>query len=429
MELISEQIPYISLLFSGLYMFTDIALHPQLEENLKTHGFVEPTEVQLQAVPKVMEGADLLISSPTGSGKTLAYLIPLIQELTSGKSPTRQPKALILVPVRELAEQIIQQVNKLVEQLEIEAVSLVGGQDFKQQEKSLARADLVIATPGRLLPHLDNQSVELDSLDLLILDEADRMLEAGFKENLNQVFTLAPEARQTLMTSATLPTPVRKLAEKVLVDSEWVRIGQSREVNTNIRQSILLSDDASHKDKQLCWLLQNESYAKAVIFSNSKTEARRLDGFLRYHKFKAALLHGDVQQKGRFSTLEGFRKGTTQVLVTTDLASRGLDVEGVDLVVNFEMPRKGDLYLHRVGRTGRGDKAGQAISLVDSTEWNLMSSIERYLKTRFERKYIKELAGAYKGPKKVKSSGKAKGVKKKKKTASTAKRKAVRKPK
>ncbi|WP_415902977.1 DEAD/DEAH box helicase [Neptuniibacter sp. QD29_5] len=409
-------------------MFSDIALHPQLEENLKTLGFNEPTEVQQKAVPLLLEGMDLLVSSPTGSGKTGAYLIPLVQELSAGKSPIRQPKAIVLVPVRELAEQVLQQFNKLAAGLELDAVSLVGGEDFKQQEKRLARADLVIATPGRLVPHLENRSIELDSLDLLILDEADRMLETGFKERLDQILTLCPEARQTLLISATLPTQVRTLAQKLLVDPEWIRIGQKREVEEGIKQSILLSDDQSHKDKQLCWLLENESYDKAIVFCNSKTEARRLDGFLRYHKFKAALLHGDVQQKGRFATIEGFRKGTTTVLVTTDLASRGLDVEGVELVINMEMPRKGDLYLHRVGRTGRAGQEGQAISLIDPHEWNLMSSIERYLKTRFRRKLIESLVGSYKGPKKVKASGKAAGTKKKKKPAS-GKKKAPKKPK
>ncbi|WP_286237143.1 DEAD/DEAH box helicase [Neptuniibacter halophilus] len=409
-------------------MFPDIALHPQLEANLKSLNFTEATEVQQQALPLILEGADLLISSPTGSGKTAAYLIPLIQELAGAKSAARAPRVLLLVPVRELAEQVVQQFDQLAEGLELKAFALVGGEDFKQQEKRLAEADLVVATPGRLLPHLENQSLKLDQLEYLVLDEADRMLETGFRESLDQIVTLCPQERQTLLISATLPTPVRKLAQSLLQDAQWVRIGQQREADENIRQSILLSDDQGHKDKQLCWLLHNESYDKAIVFCNSKTQARRLDGFLRYHKFKAALLHGEVQQKGRFATIEGFRKGTTTVLVTTDLASRGLDVEGVDLVINMEMPRKGDLYLHRIGRTGRGGQTGQAISLIDPAEWNLMSSIERYLKTRFRRKLIDELVGHYKGPKKLKASGKAAGSKKKKKP-STAKKKPLRKAK
>ena len=409
-------------------MFPDIAIDPQLEKNLQTLGFTEPTEVQQKAVSLLLEGQDLLISAPTGSGKTAAYLIPIVQGLIGQKSPARQPRALVLVPVRELVEQVQRQFVSLTEGLDLEVVPIVGGEDFKVQEKKLAKADLVVATPGRLIPHLENNSLELDSLDYLVLDEADRMLEAGFKESMDQIISGAPEIRQTLLVSATLPTSIRSLAASVLQEAEWIKIGQKREAAEGIQQFILLSDDPAHKDKQLCWLLQNENYKKAIVFSNSKTQAKRLDGFLRYHKFKAALLHGDVQQKGRFATIEGFRKGTTDVLVTTDLASRGLDVEGVDLVINVEMPRKGDVYLHRIGRTGRAGATGQAISLIDPPEWNLMSSIERYLKTRFQRKFIKELAGHYKGPKKVKASGKAASSKKKKK-ASGAQKKTARKAK
>ncbi|MDF2182276.1 DEAD/DEAH box helicase [Neptuniibacter sp. CAU 1671] len=405
-------------------MFPEITLHPQLESNLNTLGFTEATEVQQQAIPLLLEGQDLLVHAPTGTGKTAAYLIPAIQSMQGTKSPVRQPRALILVPVRELADQIQTQFARLSEGLGLNAVSIVGGEDFKVQEKQLAQVDLVIATPGRLVPHLENGSLELDSLDLLVLDEADRMLETGFKEGLEQIIAAAPAIRQTLLISATLPTTVRSLAADILIDPQWIRVGQSRAIAEGIEQFILLSDDPAHKDKQLCWLLQNESYEKAVVFSNSKTQAKRLDGLLRYHKFKAALLHGDVQQKGRFATIEGFRKGTTKVLVTTDLASRGLDVEGIDLVINLEMPKKGDVYLHRVGRTGRAGKTGQAISLIEPAEWNLMSSIERYLKTRFQRKWIKELAGFYKGPKKVKASGKAASSKKKK--TSSAKKKGTR---
>ncbi len=405
-------------------MLSDISFHPQLEDNLKKSGLKAATEVQQRAIPLVMEGCDLLISSPTGSGKTAAYLLPLIQELSAGKSPLRQPKALVLVPVRELAEQVVTQFSKLSAGMEIQAVAIVGGQDFKQQEKLLAQADLIVATPGRIVPHLDNRSIELDSLDLLVLDEADRILETGFKDMLEQVLAFCPDARQTLLVSATLPTPVCKLAQHILQDAQWIRIGQKREVETNILQKIILADDPDHKDKLLCWLLTHENYNKAMVFCNSKTEARRLDGFLRYHKFKAALLHGDVQQKGRFATIDGFRKGSTTVLVTTDLAARGLDVEGVDLVINTEMPRKGDLYIHRVGRTGRAGASGTAISLIAPSEWNLMSSIERYLKTRFRKFEIPGLIANYKGPKKVKASGKAAGSKKKKKSTGAKKKRA-----
>ena len=178
-----------------------------------------------------------------------------------------------------------------------------------------------------------------------------------------------------------------------------------------------MADDVDHKEKLLRWLLDNESYEKAIVFTNSKTLAARLDGLMRYHKFRAAQLHGDIQQKGRQATIESFRTGKVNVLIATDLAARGLDVGGIDLVINFDMPRKGDAYVHRIGRTGRAGAEGKSISLIAQPEWNLMSSIERYLKVRFERKVIKELAATYKGPKKLKASGKAASSKKKKKPA------------
>ena len=403
-------------------MLSTIEFHPALQENLSLSNFEKATEVQEQAIPPLLEGKDILISAATGTGKTLAYLLPILQSLIGSTSPEGQPRVLILVPVRELAEQLSVQCEKLSADLELKATCLVGGQDFKVQERALSQADIVIATPGRLLPHLDNKSVSFHSLDVLVMDEADRMLEAGFKESLGRILQGTPDVHQTVLVSATLPNKVRQLAEQVLQDPVSIRVGHHREEHQNIKQSILLSDDVAHKDKQLCWLLQNEKFDKAVVFTNSKTQAKRLDGYLRYHKLKVALLHGDVQQKGRFATIEGFRKGTTKILVTTDLASRGLDVEGVELVINVEMPRKGDLYVHRIGRTGRAGSEGQAISLIMPSEWNLMSSIERYLKLRFRRKQIDELMGTYKGPKKLKSSGKAAGTKKKKTVAGKKKK-------
>lgn len=411
-------------------MLSTLEFHPVLQKNLTVLGFEQATDVQEQAIPPLLEGKDVLISAATGTGKTLAYLLPVMQSLASNISPWKTsqksgPRALILLPVRELAEQLLQLCKKLSVDLNLQAVSLVGGQDFKVQEKALASADIVIATPGRLLPHLENETVSLVDLDLLVLDEADRMLETGFKESLENIFNHCSGNPQTVLVSATLPNNIRKLSEQMLQEPVRIRIGHHRVEHENIKQFILLSDDPAHKDKQLTWLLENEQYDKAVVFTNSKTQAKRLDGYLRYKKLKVALLHGDVQQKGRFATIEGFRKGTTRILVTTDLAARGLDVEGVDLVVNVEMPRKGDLYVHRIGRTGRAGAEGQAISLISPSEWNLMSSIERYLKLRFRRKQIDSLMGSYKGPKKLKSSGKAAGTKKKK--ASQAKKKKLKK--
>jgi len=396
-------------------MLTELSLNPNLIKATKELGFEAATEVQEKAIPLVLDNKDLLVSAATGSGKTVAFLLPLLHRMLEQSSEPRAIRALVLVPVRELADQIVKAGKELTQFTEQYLVSITGGRDFKLQEKSLKRIpDIVIATPGRLIEHLENESLSLADIDVLVLDEADRMLDMGFQESVLDVMKYCPQKRQTLLFSATLPSAIRRFAEDILVEPESVLVHHHREKHDNIRQQAVLADDVSHKEKLLQWLLANETYEKAIVFTNSKILAARLDGLMRYHKFRAAQLHGDVQQKGRQATIESFRSGKVNVLIATDLAARGLDVSGIDLVINFDVPRKGDAYVHRIGRTGRAGAAGESISLVSQQEWNLMSSIERYLKIRFERKVIKELPATYKGPKKVKASGKAVGKKKKK---------------
>ncbi len=396
-------------------MLTELSLNPNLIKATKELGFEAATEVQAKAIPLVLDNKDLMVSAATGSGKTVAFLLPILHRMLAQASEPRAVRALVLVPVRELADQIVKAGKELTQFTEQYLVSITGGRDFKLQEKSLKRIpDIVVATPGRLIEHLENESFSLADIDVLVLDEADRMLDMGFQESVLNVMKYCPEQHQTLLFSATLPSAIRRFAEEILVEPESVLVHHHREKHDNIRQQAVLADDVSHKEKLLQWLLANETYEKAIVFTNSKILAARLDGLMRYHKFRAAQLHGDVQQKGRQATIESFRSGKVNVLIATDLAARGLDVSGIDLVINFDVPRKGDAYVHRIGRTGRAGAAGESISLVTQQEWNLMSSIERYLKIRFERKVIKELPATYKGPKKLKASGKAVGKKKKK---------------
>mgnify|MGYP000444468900 CR=1 FL=1 len=397
------------------HMLTELSLNPNLIKATQELGFEAATEVQEKAIPLVLDNKDLLVSAATGSGKTVAFLLPILHRILAQASEPRAVRALVLVPVRELADQIVKAGKELTQFTEQYFVSITGGKDFKLQEKSLKRIpDIVVATPGRLIEHLENESFSLADIDVLVLDEADRMLDMGFQESVLNVMKYCPQQRQTLLFSATLPSAIRRFAEEILVEPESVLVHHHREKHDNIKQQVVLADDVSHKEKLLQWLLANETYEKAIVFTNSKILAARLDGLMRYHKFRAAQLHGDVQQKGRQATIESFRSGKVNVLIATDLAARGLDVSGIDLVVNFDVPRKGDAYVHRIGRTGRAGAAGESVSLVTQQEWNLMSSIERYLKIRFERKVIKELPATYKGPKKLKASGKAVGKKKKK---------------
>jgi superfamily II DNA/RNA helicase len=347
-------------------------------------------------------------------------MLPIMHRLLA--EPKIPVRALVLVPTRELARQIVQTVEQLAQFTQLKVLEVTGGKDFLVQQRALHRGpDIVVATPGRLQEHLENGDPNLVNLQVIVLDEADRMLDMGFKETVLGIISKCPESRQTLIFSATLPGSIRRLAETTMKEPESLLIDHHRAQHQDIRQQILLADDDSHKEKLLRWLLENETFDKAIVFTNTKVTAGRLDGLLRYQKQRAAHLHGDVEQKGRQATVDAFRSGKVNVLVATDLAARGLDVQGIDLIINFDMSRRGDDYVHRIGRTGRAGVQGQAISLISPNEWNLMSSIERYLKVRFERKRIKELAGLYKGPKKLKASGKAASSKKKKKKVKAAK--------
>ncbi|UZE96078.1 DEAD/DEAH box helicase [Alkalimarinus alittae] len=403
-------------------MLTELSLHSHLNEATQALGFETATQVQERAIPLVLDNKDLLVSAATGSGKTVAFLLPILHRILAKQAEPKAIRALVLVPVRELADQIVKAGAALAQFTDLNLLSVTGGKDFKVQERALKRLpDVVVATPGRLIEHLENESLSLSEIDVLVLDEADRMLDMGFQSDVLNVMKYCTTEHQTLLFSATLPSVIRRFAEEILNEPESVLVHHHRQQHGAILQQIVLADDVDHKEKLLRWLLDNETYEKAIVFTNSKTLAARLDGLMRYHKFRAAQLHGDIQQKGRQATIESFRSGKVNVLIATDLAARGLDVGGIDLVINFDMPRKGDAYVHRIGRTGRAGAEGKSISLIAQPEWNLMSSIERYLKVRFERKVIKELAATYKGPKKLKASGKAASSKKKKKSADKGK--------
>jgi superfamily II DNA/RNA helicase len=312
-------------------------------------------------------------------------------------------------------------IEKLAQFTFLKATCVIGGEDFKKQIVALRKnPDIVVGTPGRLLEHLTAKSLVLDDLEILVLDEADRMLEMGFRDEVLQLVEACNADRQTLLFSATSNGALFDLAKTVLREPQFLRLNVVSELNTQTRQQIIPADDAKHKEKMALWLLSNETYKKAIVFTNTRNQADRLGGVLiAAHQAgtstaKVYVLHGDKDQKDRKQAIARLNQGRINVLIATDVASRGLDIEGMDLVINFDMPRKGDDYVHRIGRTGRADNAGLAISLITASEWNLMVSIERYLKQRFERRTIKELKGSFNGPKKLKASGKAVGSKKKK---------------
>jgi superfamily II DNA/RNA helicase len=400
-------------------VFSQFALHERLLKAVAELNFTEPTPVQLAAIPPGIEGRDLRVIAQTGSGKTAAFVLPMLNRLIGAAVPRVRIRVLILLPTRELAQQTLREVERFSQFTFIKSGLITGGEDFKVQGAMLRKVpDVLIGTPGRLIEHLNAGTLDIREVEMLILDEADRMLDMGFAEDIERLTGECANRQQTLLFSATSGgNNLREVVAKVLRNPLHLKLNMVGQLNEGTRQQVITADDVTHKERLVQWLLANETYQKAIIFTNTRDQADRLYGRLVAAEVKAFVLHGDKDQKDRKIAIDRFRTGGSRVLVATDVAARGLDVEGLDLVINFDMPRSGDEYVHRIGRTGRAGGEGLAISLICHNDWSLMSSVERYLKQRFERRVIKELKGSYQGPKNLKASGKAVGVKKKKTAA------------
>ena len=391
--------------------------------NFEQLGYTAMTAIQEQALPKALAGKDLIAQAKTGSGKTAAFGIPLLHKLNPRFFGVQ---GLVLCPTRELANQVAEDLRKLARfQANIKIVVLCGGVGIGPQIGSMEKgAHVVVGTPGRIKDHLRKNTLQLDQVETLVLDEADRMLDMGFSEDVQRLVDECPNRQQTMLFSATTGgSGLREMIGKVLTNPEHLQLNQVSQLNATTRQQIITADHNQHKEQIVNWLLANETYQKAIIFTNTRAMADRIYGRLVAQEYKAFVLHGEKDQKDRKLAIDRLKQGGVKILVATDVAARGLDVEGLDLVINFDMPRSGDEYVHRIGRTGRAGNDGLAISLICHGDWNLMSSIERYLKQTFERRTIKEVKGTYGGPKKVKASGKAVGVKKKKTDAKGDKKK------
>ncbi|MCF1249344.1 DEAD/DEAH box helicase [Pseudomonas putida] len=412
-------------------VFSQFALHERLLKAVAELKFVEPTPVQAAAIPLALQGRDLRVTAQTGSGKTAAFVLPLLNRLVDLSGPRVEIRALILLPTRELAQQTLKQVQLFSQFTYIKSGLVTGGEDFKEQAAMLRKVpDVLIGTPGRLLEQLNAGNLDLSHAQVLILDEADRMLDMGFAEDMERLCKECENREQTLLFSATTGgAALRDIIGKVLKDPEHLMLNSVSQLAEGTRQQIITADHDQHKEQIAQWLLANETFDKAIIFTNTRAMADRIYGHLVAKDVKAFVLHGEKDQKDRKLAIERFKQGSSKVLVATDVAARGLDIDGLDLVINFDMPRSGDEYVHRVGRTGRAGGEGLAISLITHNDWNLMSSIERYLKQQFERRVIKEVKGTYNGPKKVKASGKAAGSKKKKVEKKTGDKKAAAKRK
>lgn len=416
--------------------FDALALNSKLQKALNQLGFTQATEVQALVIPPALEGKDLLVNAATGSGKSAAFLLPVLERLINNKGADYGCRALILAPTRELAKQLLSDCEKLARFCGIKACVISGGQEFKYQQAQLRKdPEIIIATPGRILEHLQKGrgTPDVSQLEVLVLDEADRMFDMGMAEDVASILEFCSPQRQNLLLSATLPIKIKQLAADMLKQPQSIYLNKRHEQSGQITQQIIYSDDEKYKSLATAALLEKNQPHKAIVFTNTIVQAQKLSAWLNYKGFSCDVLHGDMTQDERVRTTANFRNGKFNTLVATDLAARGLDIKNLELVINFDMARKGDDYIHRIGRTGRAGASGLAISLIAAHEYQLMSSIERYLNTRFERIILPGLSARYTGPKKVKSSGKAAGTKKPKnktgaKKANAAAKKKPRKP-
>jgi superfamily II DNA/RNA helicase len=383
--------------------FDDFDLLPPLLQTITRLGFQVPTVVQQHVLPIALAGQqDLLVSAMTGSGKTVAFLLPLVQQLWHKQLSSKAIRSLILVPTRELAQQIQQQCHLLITDTPLQVQVITGGVKWTQQCARLQQnPDILIATPGRLLDLLTDHVITLATVDFLILDEADRMLDLGFIDAVLQIVDHCPASRRTWLFSATLHHHrLQKVIGAALQTPKVLTLHSPRHVASGLTHQWLLSDDEVHKQRQVLWFCATKSVGYALIFVNKKQRATALYTLLYQHGVRCGVLHGDLEQAERQRILALFRQQQISALIATDIAARGLDIPIVETVINFDMPRRGNDYIHRAGRTGRGSATGTVIALITAQEWNHSDSIRRYLDLTVDWLAIPGLIAQFDGSKK-----------------------------
>ncbi|WP_448211936.1 ATP-dependent RNA helicase SrmB [Colwellia sp. MEBiC06753] len=414
-------------------MFEQFDLDQELLGGIQKAGYKKPTSIQQLVIPEAMDGKDILASAPTGTGKTAAFLLPAAQHLLDyPRTKPGFPRVLVLTPTRELALQISEQSALLTSHTNIKTGVITGGVNYGSHKEILTETtDILIATPGRLLEYIDNEQFDARDIELLILDEADRMLDMGFSENINRIIGEARWRKQTMLFSATLEgASVIRFAKEVLNEPVYLESNPSRKEKAKIHQWLHLADDKQHKFQLLANILKQEDVKRTVVFANKRETVQFLSGKLFAEEVPCAWLEGKMPQDKRNSAVDRLRKGDVNVLVATDVAARGIDIDDITHVINFDMPRKADIYLHRIGRTGRAGNKGTAISLVEAHDMAVIGKIERYLNERLPRRVIEELKPKFKEARvplkkaKVKKTNAQKKAKAKKIAKRTAKKKA-----
>ena len=362
--------------------FDSLGLAPVLLSSIKRAGFNEATPVQLAAIPATLEGADLMVSAQTGSGKTAAFMLPALHRIANmPANKGRGVQVLVLAPTRELAMQVSEAAATYGSDIEgLRVATVVGGMPYGAQLKALSRrVDVLVATPGRLLDHLQARRVDLSTVHTLILDEADRMLDMGFIDDINMIVDRTPQSRQTLLFSATLDGSVAGLAARMMREPRRIELVARADRHANITQSLLYADDAGHKLRLLDHLLRDSEMDQAIVFTATKRGADDLAGELSDRGFSAMALHGDMNQRQRTRTIEQVQGGHVRVLVATDVAARGIDVQAISHAINFDLPMQPEDYVHRIGRTGRAGRDGLAYTLAVHGERHKVRRIEHFI--------------------------------------------------
>jgi len=370
--------------------FADLGLLPELLRAVEDAGYSEPTPIQAQAIPAVLNGGDLLAGAQTGTGKTAGFTLPMLQRLArhanASPSPARHPvRALILTPTRELAMQVHESVVTYSKHLPLRSVCVYGGVDIKPQTAELREGrEIVVATPGRLLDHVQQKSVNFGQVEIVILDEADRMLDMGFIPDIRRILAMLPKERQSLLFSATFSEEIKKLADTMLRNPQLIEVARRNTVSETITHRVY-PVDADRKRYLLLHMLNEAPTMQVLVFVGTKFGTARLATWLERQGVNAVAIHGDKSQQQRTEALEDFKSGKARVLVATDVAARGLDIDDLPHVINYELPHVAEDYVHRIGRTGRAGKQGDATSLVAPEEKPRLADIEKLIKFKIDQ--------------------------------------------
>ncbi|MFC5480085.1 DEAD/DEAH box helicase [Massilia suwonensis] len=370
--------------------FADFGLAPEILRALSDQGYVHPTPIQAQAIPVVLQGRDVMGAAQTGTGKTAGFSLPIIQLLlahaNSSMSPARHPvRALVLTPTRELAVQVADNVKAYAQHTPLRSTVVFGGMDMKGQTTILkGGVEIVIATPGRLLDHIEQKNVSLAQVQMLVMDEADRMLDMGFLPDLQRIINLLPKKRQNLMFSATFSPEIKKLANSFLQQPVLIEVARSNATADKVTQIVYKVEDEQKRDV-VEFLIRQRELKQVIVFSNTKIGASRLSRHLEQTGIKASAIHGDKTQQERMAALDAFKRGDIEVLVATDVAARGLDISDLPCVINFDLPYNAEDYVHRIGRTGRAGASGDALSVYSDKDERLLADIEKLIKQSITR--------------------------------------------